>query len=352
MPPDEQQVVATPEAPAAAAPEATIADQAAAARAAMNEVPETPIAAPVAGTPERGADGKFLPKGEQSTSQVSPTPEAPAEEEGGSKIGAILRAREKANDIREAGKSEAETIIATAREKAQAVADQIVAEARSRAEKEMTEWRTKLRTSPLQAIKDGGIDTRTLVDEVTREGTPEWQAQKRTEAALEKIATENAELKAWRDSMTAKETEWEKQRISQGRQQTERHFLTIFPEDSAARTLWDESDIIAKAHAAADLYREKSNGQVASLEDLRDYLEEQAAKKLAGIRTPAESGTSAAQQAAKKVSANQPKANGPRALSAASASERRTSPKPFHEMSETEQRAAQIEAATAAMRGS
>ncbi len=341
---DEQQTQAAPE---AAPAEASIADQAAAARAAMEQAPtETPP--PVAaGTPERGADGKFLPK----ESAAAVTPEAPVEEEGGSKIAALLRAREKAQDLREQGASEGEKLIASAREKAQAVADQIISEARQRAAEEASAWKAKFRSAPLQAIKDQGIDTRTLVDEVQREGSPEWQAQKRMEAAQSKLDTELADIKAWRDSMTAKETEWEKQRVNQGRQQTEKHFLTLLPEDSAARTLWEDGDIIAKAHKAADDYREKSGGQVASLEDLRDYLEEQAAKKLAGIRGQ-QPGTSAAQQAAKKVSANQPKANGPRALSAASASERRTSPKPHHEMTEAEQREAQVEAATAAMRSS
>ncbi len=347
MPEAEQQSVATPEAaPEAAAPQVNEYEaMVKAADAAFASEPEAQADAPKAdATPGRGADGKFLPKGDKAAA-----PEAPAEEEGGSKISAILRAREKANEVREAGKSEAENLIATARATAQEEANKILAAARATAESEASAWKAKFRASPLQAIKEQGIDTRTLVDDVTREGSAEWQAQRRIEAAHEATRAELAELKAWRETQTSKEQQYLQQQQVYARQQVEQRFLGLLPAESAARTLYDESEIVSKAHAAADLYQ-KETGKVASLEDVRDYLEEQATKRLAGIRTPAASGSSAAQQAAKKASATQPKANGPRALSAASASERRTSPKPRGEWDEADLHDAMMRAADEAMK--
>ncbi len=316
--------------------------------------PEATAVQPTGGTEDRAAliAAAEAAGGAEQPKTEAAKPEAAATEPAESKIGAILRAREKATELREAGKSEAESLIATAKATAQEEANKIIAAARAAAESEAAAWKAKFRTAPLQAIKDQGIDTRTLVDEVQREGSPEWQAQKRLEAGQEATRAELAELKAWREEQIKFAKTQQEQYQAHSRRQTETQFVGLFPEGSAARTLYEEAELVAKGHSVADAYYERTK-QVASIEDVRDYLEEQAVKRLAAIRNPQSGQTfvpaSTAPAAAAKP-ANQPKANGPRALSAGSGAERRASPKPFHELSEAEQRAAQIAAADAAMK--
>lgn len=293
-----------------------------------------------AGAVLAGDKGEAVP--EQSTAA-----ETPAADDGLSKVARVLKAREAAQEARDdaaAAKSEA----AAVREEIA----QLKAEAKKDREAAASEWGKiqKLKSNPLAAIKEIGWDTRQLVDEVTREGTPEWQASKRLEAQQASLSEQLNELKAWKEERKAAEESYQQHARVQGRQQAERDFLASVPTESALRALYDEKEIVSKAHSLADEYREKSKGQVASNEELRDYLEEQAGKRLAAIRAPQSAPASQAQPA--KSVATQPKANGPRALSAASASERRTSPKPRHEWSPDEERDAMKAAAEAAMRGS
>jgi hypothetical protein len=279
----------------------------------------------------------------------TPTEAAPVEEEKLSKIGAVIRAREKAQEIRDTSKSDAERIVAEATTRAQEAADRILADARKQAAEEQAAWKSRFKASPLEAIKAQGIDTRTLVDEVQREGTPEWQAQKRYEAKLEALEAKTAGYDKALEAQQAERARYDQDRQAYARQQTEAQFLALLPAESAARSLYDDAELIAKAHTAADLYREKS-GQVASLEDLRDYLEDEAAKRLAKVVSRHQpGGATAAQQAASKVSANQPKAS-PRALSGASASERRTSPRPRSEWTDADLQSEMKAAADAAIK--
>ena len=285
------------------------------------------------------------PEGDKPAEAEKDAP-PPAADDAMGKVARVLKEREAAQAARdEAGAAKAEAQAARAE----------IAALRAEAEKDRAAAAAdlarvqKLRANPMAAIKELGWDTRQLVDEVTREGTPEWQAQKRYEAALEQQGAELKELKEWRASQLAASENTQKQAMLQGRQQAERSFLAIVPAESALRALYSDAEIVSKAHTLADEYHEKSKGLVASPDDLRDYLEEQAGQRLATIRGQ-RPGVGAAQQAA-KVSATQPKANGPRALSASSASERRTSPKPRHEWTPGEERDAMKAAAEAAMRG-
>lgn len=286
------------------------------------------------------------PAGQPAAPGVTDSKAAPAADDGMSKVARVLKEREAAQLARDEATA--------ARDEAAAARAEVTA-MRAEAQKDRDAAAAelarvqKLRTAPLTAIKELGWDTKQLVDEVTREGSPEWQAQKRYEAALEQQGTELAKLKEWQASQLALAETNQQREYLQGRQAAERSFLASVPAESALRALYDEREIVNKAHTLADEYREKSKGLVASPDELREYLEQQAGVRLATIRGQ-QPGVGAAQQAA-KVGATQPKANGPRALSAASASERRTSPKPRHEWTPVEERDAMKAAAEAAMRG-
>lgn len=284
--------------------------------------------------------------GEPAEAEASEAPKAaakeepkPAEPDAMSKVGAVLRAREQAQKIRDEA--------AEARKQLEADRAAVAAERAEAAKLKEEAARERdrilaLKSKPLEAIKELGWDTKQLVNEVVREGTPEWQAQKRYEAQLqeqsEKLAKAEEFIKQQQD--LAKQNE--ERQASYARQQTETQFLSLVPETSALRALYDEAEIIAKGHAVANAYRNKT-GEVASLEELRDYLEEQAALRLSKIR---------GEQPGKSESAAKPKANGPRTLSASSASERRTSPKPIKDMTPSEEYEALKAAAADAMRTS
>ncbi len=253
---------------------------------------------------------------EGKAAEAAPVTEEPALT---SKMAVAIRAREQAQKERDAGKSDAERIVTEAKAERERIIADAKAEARKAIQDEQTAFRARFSKSPLQAIKDQGIDARTLVDEVQREGSPEWQAQKRLEAELAEVKAQNQTFKQWQEEMSARTADSDKQAQARARVDTERRFVGLIPEGAALRTLYDEREILTKAHAAADYIRE-TTGEVASFEDLRDYLEEQAAQRLARIRhEPADSKSPAAKSKA---------SNGPRTPSASSAGERRTSPKP------------------------
>jgi hypothetical protein len=321
-----------------------------------NEAPATTTETATSEPAQQDERATLIAAVEAATKGEEPKPEsvkqdaaakAPAAELKESKVAAVLRAREEA----QAARNERESVKAeTERARAELASLRAEAERANAEAKAELERVRKLRSAPLEAIKELGWDPKQLVDEVVREGTPEWQAQKRYEAMLEQQRAELAELKAWReDQKKSVEQQTEAQR-AYARQQVEKQFLASFPSESVAKALYDERDLVAKAHAIADAYREKSGGKVASIEEVRDYIEEQAVKRLAAVRHQSSVDTSSQAPALAAKVATQPKANGPRALSGNVASERRTSPKPRHEWSPDEEYSALKAAAEAAMK--
>lgn len=268
-------------------------------------------------------------------------PAAPAEsEDPGAKIAAVVRAREQSQKTREDAKTEAQKHLDSAKAQADRIIEEARAEARKVAEAETAAFRAKWRDKPLRAIEEAGIDKRVLLDDVSREGSAEWQAQRRIEAALDEVRAENKGLKEWQ-AQQAKAAEAQEVRQRAAQQATlEKRFLEAIPAESPLRELYDDAEILQKTYAVAALYREAKGGEVASDLELRHYLEAQAAERLARIRQ---------EKAASTASAAKTKANGPRTPSASSASERRASPKPGSLNSDFEEREAQKKAADDAM---
>ncbi len=267
----------------------------------------------------------------------APADAAPTE----SKISAAIRAREQAQKTRDEAKDAASKHLDEARAESKRILDEARAEAKRTIEGELSSFRTKFRDKPLLAIEEAGIDKRKLVDDVGREGSPEWLAQRRIEGELEKTRAELAEQKAWREKQEKSQEEQQSHYRSERQRANEARFLGTIAKDSPIRALYDDdARIVQETYAALRMYQERT-GEVATDDDLRQYLEEQAAKQLARIR-----GTSTPPST---LSAAKPKANGPRTPSASSASERRGSPKPLSEMNPDELREAQKRAADDAM---
>lgn len=262
-------------------------------------------------------------------------------------IAKILRQRAEQQRAREAelnsGKTAAERLVEDARARAQAEAERIIAEARAKADAEIA----ALRERPLDAIKRIGWDPAKLVDEVAREGSPEWRAQKALEAADAARAKELEELRATVGTLTKAQQAFVEQQQQAARSRAEEIFFDHASEEKAPNLhlLHGSRDaVLALAHKTAS---ELGMTDVASIPKIAQYLEYEAAKKVAAIR--GQGAPEGQRQAGASSATPAGRANGSRTLSTSLASERRAAPRPLEELSPQEQRKALIEEATAAM---
>ncbi len=227
-----------------------------------------------------------------------------------------------------------------ARMRAEAQADrEVAASERARIE--------KLKTQPFEAIKELGWNTKDLVDGVTRTSDPVYQAEQRILAQSEELKRRLSELDAREKSRAQQEAEYtqrqEQLRAQTTRDNTEKAFIAAATNDekySALNTLYTPEDILRKAYAIQTEFHQRT-GDVASDDDLAEYMELQAKERLEKIRQRMGGSGNAS-----KVD----QAKGPRALSNTVASERRSSPKPANRMSKDERLAQMRHAAEEAMR--
>lgn len=297
----------------------------------LDEAPPAPAAAPPAAAPAPAAAGG----------------EAPKQEDDEPEIARILRQRAEAQRAREAelatGKSAAEKLVEEARQRAEAEAERIVAAARAKADAELA----TLRERPLDAIKRIGWTGNRLVDEVVREGTPEWRAQKELEAANAAQAKRLEELAATVGGLTKAQEQFVEQQRAAGRARAEEIFLSHANAEKAPNLHLlhgSPEAVLALAHKTA---AELGLTDVASIPKIAQYLEYEAAKKVAAIR--AQGAPEGQRQVGATSTAPAGRANGSRTLSSSLASERRAEPRSLEELSPREQRKALVEEAEAAM---
>lgn len=284
------------------------------------------------------------------------TQETPAEEEP--RIASILRAREKAAAEREAGRNQAEELIARAR----AESDRLMRDARERAEREWQEEMARRRRSfeenPVEAVRAlGNGDPQRVVDAVLQDGTPQARVLREIQQQLAKAEEKAGDGAAARKELQDLRAELAKQRHEQLVDQVRQNFFQVATTEAAPHlhARYDQDEIFAKANAIASRWRDEGGlvlGKDFDYADVTQYLELESKKRLAPIV-----GSSPARQVSAGAPSQEPgnapkvQANGPRTLSAAQGSERRTSPKPLSEMkSDEERRAALIEEVAAARR--
>lgn len=277
----------------------------------------------------------------------------------------LIRAREQAQKVRDEGKSAAETMLAEARAEAERIKAEMIAQAKAEAQAIARQQLEALRTKPLEAIKQIGWNTQDLVDQVTREGDPQWQAMQQLRAQQEQIGNQvkTAEERAAAAEAAAKQ-HVEQLAMAQ-RAAAEQEFLGLATQQAPsvrkaaeefARVAsmngiptTPEQVMIRRAHEAADAI--KATGRVATPATVVQYLEYVTAQSMGGGAVGQVADTSQ-QAAAAQNSRPTGRANGTRTLHAAGASERRSAPKPIHDMSPAEERQALAEAAAEAMRTS
>lgn len=288
---------------------------------------------------------------------------APAEED---RLTRLLREREKGFAEREAARQSAQAILEEANREKQRIIDEAKAEARRAIEQEQQQRRERIRQSPIEGVRELYDDPQKLVDEVLQHTTPEARARRELEQKLQSLEAEakdgkdaKAELAKFRQELAA-----EKQAEIVAQYRTE-FMTTEASADKApylhaiakangqpAETVFDRCNALCQQWQRSGLVLNGSGENGFAPSDLVAYLEKQARGALSGL--------SPAQQAAQQVSAaapttgpgNAPKvsANGPRTLSAAPGSERRSSPTPFNQLNAAQKRQALIEEVAAARR--
>lgn len=279
-------------------------------------------------------------------------PEPTTEEEP--KIAALLRAREKAF----AERQEADTYAEQRKRQADEEASKIIAEAKKRAEEEwaneVAAKRRRFEESPTEAIRSLGKNPDDIVNAVMREGTPEWQEFRRIQQELEATKAKASDVDKVKEELAAFRKAQDDERQQAYVHQVRTQFLAehasadkvphLYREAATAAALLETTpeDIVFDRANRLAMSWQKSGlklGVDFDRNDVAAYLEHQSKQRLAAA------GTTPQQVSGASGNAPKVKANGSRTLSAAAGSERRTSPKPLHEMTADEERDALIEEA-------
>jgi hypothetical protein len=290
----------------------------------------------------------------------------PADDANVPEVVRLIRAREQAQKVRDEGKSAADTLLSEARAEGERIKAEMIAQAKAEAQAIARQQLEQLRSKPLEAIKQIGWNTQDLVDQVTREGDPQWQAMQQLRAQQEQfgnqVKTAEERAKAAEEAAKAYTVQVEEaQRIA-----AEHEFMGLATADRAPSfrkaaesfvqsakamglNVTHEQVMIQRAHEAARDIRKA--GGVATPATVVQYLEYVTAQSMGGGAVGQVVDTTQ-QAAASQNSRPTGRANGTRTLSAAGASERRSAPKPIHDMSPAEERQALAEAAAEAMRTS
>lgn len=301
------------------------------------------------GTESVDLEAEAAAAGTAPPAKVEPTtePEEP-------KIAAVLRAREKAFQERQ----EAESYAEQRKRQADEEANKILAEAKKRAEEEwaneIAAKRRRFEESPTEAIRSLGKNPDDIVNAVVREGTPEWQEFRRIQQELDAAKAKAGDVDKVKEELAAFRKAQEDEKWQATVHQIRTQFLTehasaekvpsLYQEAKTAAALLEttpEDIVFDRANRLAQQWQKSGLklGVDFDRNDVAAYLEHQSKQRLGAAGT--------APQQVSGASGNAPKvkANGSRTLSAATGSERRTSPKPLHEMTADEEREALIDEA-------
>lgn len=291
---------------------------------------------------------------------AAPAAEPPAPEPNpDAEFEALLAKRRESHQEVSGAKARAERMLREAEEAKQRLIAEAQAEAKRLVEEERKAFQNRFRTSPTEALRELG-DPNDVADAVLREGTPEAKAlaKAQEEARLareeaKKGGTALAELEKFKKDLLQRENAERYARVRDS-------FLTTEAPKTVAPALYAQ-------HRTPDAVFNALNNKCLEWEadglvrgkDFDDatlvkYVENESRKWLADngftlATNPANQvpagGSEKSPGLATKVTAN-----GTRTLAAAAGSERRTSPRPYHEMTPDEQRQSLIDEVAAARR--
>lgn len=236
-------------------------------------------------TPERGPDGKFLPKSPKGDEDDQ---DSESDSEPDNSLKKLLKHREQAaapkKEVQDRYAKERAEIEAQTR-KIQETWQQLQAE-QARIKKEAERFE-RLRKDPAAAIREVGWEPEQFIVDLARDGTPEG-AMARQQRELQ---MQLQEMKQWKEEQLraqqehAQRQQWEQQ-VSY-RQHIEKTFLEDATHEerrphTAALYKGREHALLAYADKIAAEYRELSGGKEASLKEVADFIEEELAERLNG----------------------------------------------------------------------
>lgn len=336
--------------------------------AAPTETPETPAAGgeptrddyikavrEAGGTESVDTAAEALAAGADPAAEAAKAAEQATQTEEEPRIAGILRAREKAAAEREAARNHAEELISRARQESERMMSEAREQARRELDAERERLRTEFRSNPTATLRTLGTPEE-INAAVLREGTPEWTKIRQLESELAETKKQAGEVGDVRQQFEQFKQEQAKQAYETQVAHVRNAFLTEANTEKAPflNARYEPDEIFQKADALALQWKKgglELNKDFA-YSDLVQYLERDAKKKIQPLFSSSTPVHQVSAGAPEKEPGNAPKvpANGPRTLSAAQGSERRTSPKPLHEMSTEDQRKALIEEVAAARR--
>jgi hypothetical protein len=305
------------------------------------------------GTQSVDVDAEAQAAAERAAAPTEAAPETPAApEDPEAKFEAILAKRRENHQEISGAKARAERMLREAEEAKQRMIEEARAEARRLVEEERQAFQNRFRTSPTEALRELG-DPNDVADAVLREGTPEAKA---LAAAREEARQAREEAKKGSAALSEiekfrKEQAAERQAMQQA--QVRHEYLSTHATPEKAPYLharWEPEEIFQRSVALAHQWAQEGLEYKKDFDDntIAEYLEHQSRKRISALNGTPANQVPAGAPAKGPGLATKVTANAPRTLSAAAGSERRTSPRPLHELTPEEQRKALIEEVAAA----
>lgn len=290
---------------------------------------------------------------EQAAAPVAPATETPAApEDPDAKFEAILAKRRENHQELSGAKARAERMLREAEETRQRLIDEAHAEARKLVEAEKAAYQNRFRASPTEALRELG-DPNDVADAVLREGTPEAKARAAQDAELRTLREEAKKGSAALSEIEKFRKEQAAERQAAMQAQVRHEYLTQFatPEKTPyLHARYEPEEIFHRSVSLAHQWAQEGLEYKKDFDDntIAEYLEHQSKKRIAALNGTPANQVPAGAPAKEPGLATKVTANAPRTLSAAAGSERRTSPRPLHEMKPGEARQALIEEVAAA----
>lgn len=283
--------------------------------------------------PERGPDGKFLPRDGKPAAKGDSKREPDGSDDNGDELDLdkasvkqLLKQRERVAAIKRDAKDE----ISKAQRDFQAqqqsfqAQQQAFAQERAALERERKSWQA-IKSDPARAIREGGYDPEQFILDLAQEGTPEGQRKRQDREIQEQLA----EIKAWRQeqaqAVQRQQHQYQQAQQAQARQNAVQSFVKLGLDEEkyphvATFYQGQERALVAFGDLAAEEYRHLSNGKEGSFEDILDYIEDQLAERANNWYTKKGKGS---QKTDTQNSQEKPKSKG-KTLSPESSGERRS----------------------------
>jgi hypothetical protein len=241
-----------------------------------------PFKPAVGSAPERGPDGKFLPRDEKPAEKEPETEDFDPEK---ANVKQLLKNREKLANYKKEAKDElSKAQEAFRQEQARHYQEmQRFQMERQRLQQEREAW-TNLRKDPGRAIREAGYEPEQFILDLAREGTPEGQAERQRR----EFEAQLKEMRDWKEQQAqAQERQlYEAQlaQIRQHRSHAEQTFTNLGMNEEkyphvAAFYKGREKALISEGDMTAEEFRTLTGGREASLEDILDYIEDQLAER-------------------------------------------------------------------------